>query len=162
MKPCIKKALQYLEHSFRSIPQELNKLDWKENLSPNNDKLCRHLSVFANHPGGGFLVFGIDDIAGKVIGISRENSNEIIKKLANLFRDKVDTVVMLDHSIEEFHKQNVLIVYIKESAIKPVHIARKSIEESFIRSGSTTRKASRQEIGGMTNASLRQRFGIHD
>jgi len=40
-------------------------------------------------------------------------------------------------------------VHVKESAVKPVYLTGKSIEESYIRSGSTTRKASRQEIGGL-------------
>ena len=61
MKPWIKNAIKYLDLSLGTIPQELNELDWKETLSPNNDKLCKHISAFSNHPGGGFIVFGIDN-----------------------------------------------------------------------------------------------------
>jgi len=41
-------------------------------------------------------------------------------------------------------------VYVKESAIKPVHLKGKTIEDSYIRSG------------GFNNTSLRKRFGMHD
>jgi predicted HTH transcriptional regulator len=40
-------------------------------------------------------------------------------------------------------------VYIKESAVKPISVNEKSIEDSYIRSGETTRLASRQEIGAL-------------
>lgn len=149
MKPWIGKAIQYLEYSLGIIPQELNELDWKESLSPNNDKLCRHLSAFANLPGGGYLVFGIENSTGKVVGINKKDADAIIERLANLCRGNVDPVVVIDYSIENFRDKQVLFVHIKESAVKPVHLLGKTIEESFIRSGSSTRKASRQEIGGL-------------
>jgi len=38
-------------------------------LSPKSDKLAQHLSAFSNHPGGGFIVFGINDKTGDIIGI---------------------------------------------------------------------------------------------
>ncbi|HPY81993.1 MAG TPA: ATP-binding protein [Bacteroidales bacterium] len=63
--------------------------------------------------------------------------------------------VKIDHSIETFRGKELLFVYIQESAIKPVHIINKTIEDSFIRSGGTTRKASRQEVGAlMLNSKL--------
>ena len=46
MKHWIKNAIKYLDLSLGTIPQELNELDWKETLSPNNDKLCKHISAF--------------------------------------------------------------------------------------------------------------------
>ena len=40
IKNWIQKAIEYLEHSLNPIPQEINEIDWKEGLSPNNRKLC--------------------------------------------------------------------------------------------------------------------------
>ena len=149
MKIWINKAINYLEQSLGAIPQELNELDWKETLSPNNEKLCKHLSAFANQPGGGFLAFGINDTLGTPIGINNTQATEIIKKLGNLCRDGVSPLVIIDHTFVEYKGFQILIIYIQESAVKPVFLAGKNIEESFIRSGSTTRKAARQEIGGL-------------
>ena len=55
----------------------------------------------------------------------------------------------MDHAIIDFRNKQLLCVYIKESAIKPVHIANKSIEECYIRTGASSRKASRQEVGSL-------------
>lgn len=149
MKDWITKAYAYLDKSLGKIPSELNEIDWKQDLSPNNDKLCHHLSAFANQPGGGYLAFGINNKSAKVIGIDREKVTKIVDKLASLCRDGVEPLVSIDHSVEEYEEKTILFIYIRESAIKPVHLSSQSIEESYIRSGGTTRKASRQEVGAL-------------
>lgn len=149
MKNWINKAVAYLEKSLNPIPNELNEIDWKATLSPNNDKLCKHIAAFSNLPGGGFLVFGIDDKTGALIGISKGDSDKIVEKLSSLCRDGVEPLVSLDHSIESYKEFILLFIYIKESAIKPIYLKGKTIEDSYIRSSGTSRKASRQEVGAL-------------
>jgi ATP-dependent DNA helicase RecG len=149
MKTWINITIAYLDKSLGKIPSELNEIDWKITLSPNNDKLCKHIAAFANLPGGGFLAFGIDDNNGKVLGITKADADSIVERLASLCRDGVEPLVSIDHSIEKFRGEELLFVYIKESAIKPVYLKGKTIEDSYIRSGGTTRKASRQDIGAL-------------
>ena len=81
--------------------------------------------------------------------MSQEQSELIMQKLSSLCRDSIFPIVSLDHSIQEYKGIPLLFVYIKESAVKPVSINGKSIEDSYIRSGGTTRLASRQEIGAL-------------
>jgi len=149
MKNWIPKAIMYLDKSLGKVPSELNEIDWKEQLSPNNDKLCKHISAFANLPGGGFLAFGVNDKTATLVGVTKANVDSIIDRLSSLSRENVDPLVSIDHSIETFRGEELLFVYIKESAIKPVHIKGQTIEDSYIRSGGTTRKASRPEIGAL-------------
>lgn len=149
MKPWIKIAHTYLSHSLGIIPHEINELDWKENLSPKNDKLCQHICAFSNLPGGGYLIFGVEDATGKLVGVTKEFADNVVERLANLCRDGVSPVVKLDHTIEQYNNVPLLFIYIKESQVKPVHIAGKTIEDTFIRSGGTSRKASRQELGSL-------------
>lgn len=148
-KKWISKALELLEHSLTPIPQEINELDWKEQLSPDTKKLQKHLSAFANHPGGGFIVFGINDKTGLPSGIHDLVSNIIIEKLSSIGRDSLNPMVVIDHAIEMYNGVSLLFVYVKESAIKPVHFKSGTIEDSYIRTGGTTRQASRQEVGGL-------------
>lgn len=149
MKAWIKKAKEYLTHSLGKVPQELNELDWKEALSPQHDKLCRHICAFANYPGGGYLVFGVEDKTATPKGINKMEADAIVNTLSNLCRNNLSPLVSIDHSIEEFQNVCLLFIHIKESAVKPVHLASKTIEDSYIRSGGSTRKASRPEIGGL-------------
>ena len=68
----------YLDKSLGKVPSELNEIDWKESLSPKNDKLCKHISAFANMPGGGFLAFGINNKTAAVVGVKKEEANTIV------------------------------------------------------------------------------------
>ncbi|MBU2570504.1 MAG: putative DNA binding domain-containing protein [Gammaproteobacteria bacterium] len=149
IKPWISKAIAYLQSSLSPVPQELNELDWKSNLSPKKDKLCQHLCAFANLPGGGFLIFGIEDKTGTPAGVDKKVADKIVEQLANLCRAGVEPLVSMDHSMELFDGCPLLFVYIKESAVKPVHLFHKSIEDSFIRSGGTTRPASRLDVAAL-------------
>ncbi len=162
IKNWINRAFALLEHSLVPLPQELNELDWKETLSPNNDKLIKHLSAFANLPGGGFMVFGIEDSNGIINGITHQAAKEITEKLSSLGRDALMPVIKLDHSIEDFRGAPLLLVHILESTVKPVHLKSGTIEDTYIRSGGTTRKASRQEVGGlMLNSKTPQFEELH-
>lgn len=149
MEAWINKAIALLDRSLNPIPQELNELDWKEDLSPNNSKLSKHLSAFANLPGGGFLVFGIENKMGRLIGISQDKAELIVQKLSSLCRDTIEPQAAMQHQIANYNGVPILFVYIKESATKPVHLRSGALEDCFIRSGGSTQKASRQELGAL-------------
>ena len=65
-------ALTCLEDSLSPVPHELNEIDWKLSLSDNKDRLTEHLIAFANHPSGGYLVFGIDDKNAHLESVTQE------------------------------------------------------------------------------------------
>ena len=146
MKDWLNRALALLSASLEPPRHELNELDWKSALSSDKKRLTEHLSALANYPGGGFFAYGVDD-SGKPVGAT--DIEETINQLANLGRDALEPQIALDHSIETFQGVRVLFVHVTESTVKPVHLRGKDLAHSFIRSGGTTRVASRQEIGHM-------------
>jgi ATP-dependent DNA helicase RecG len=148
MKAWTSKALELLRASLVPPKHELNELDWKAALSPDKKRLTEHLSALSNQAGGGFLVYGVDG-GGTPVGITESNLETTVNQLANLGRAGVEPPILLDHSVEEFDAVRLLFVHVPESLVKPVHVRGKGLEEAFIRSGGTTRKASRQEIGTM-------------
>jgi predicted HTH transcriptional regulator len=146
MKAWMTKALELLKASLEPPKHELNELDWKAALSPDKKRLTEHLSAFANQPGGGYLVFGVDS-AGIPSGVDEKTVETTVNQLANLGRAGLEPPVALDHTVEDYESVRLLFVHVPESAVKPVHLRGKGLEDAFIRSGGTTRKASRQEIG---------------
>jgi ATP-dependent DNA helicase RecG len=68
-------------------------------------------------------------------------------KALELLKASLEPPVALDHAMEDYESVRLLFVHVPESAVKPVHPRGKGLEDAFIRSGGTTRKASRQEIG---------------
>lgn len=149
MKKWIIAAMQTLTGCLGPVPHELNELDWKQSLSPKKERLAQHLSAFANHPNGGVLVFGINDETADVLGIKQPESNLITEQLANIGREGLEPPVIIEHEIVDFSNVFLLFVLVKESKIKPVHLRGKPLDHCFIRSGGTTRRASRQEVGAL-------------
>ena len=144
----IPSVLSILEQSLRPVPHEVNELDWKASLSEDKDRLSEHLMAFANYRDGGSLVFGVAD-TGQPIGIEQSEVAQIINTLANLGRDSVEPPIAIDHAVIDFEGANLLLVHIPEQTVKPVHRRGKTIEQTWVRSGGTTRKASRQEVGAL-------------
>lgn len=141
-------ALRTLDETLTPLPHEINELDWKTQLSVHKDRLGEHLMAFGNHPNGGTLVFGIDD-DGAPVGVDADTIARVTNTLANLGRDALEPPLAIDHAVVDYRGVAVLLVHVPEQPTKPVHRRGKSIEEAWIRSGGTTRKASRQEVGGM-------------
>lgn len=146
MKPWLAKALELLRASLAPPRHELSELDWKAGLSAETKRLNEHLSAFANLPGGGYFVFGVD-ATGTPRGVGEQEGAVIVNRLANLGRDALEPPLVLDHAVESVNSTKLLFVYVHESPVKPVHLRSKTLEHAFIRSAGTTRKASRQEIG---------------
>jgi len=143
------RATELLAASLAPVPHEINELDWKAGLSPVREHLVEHLIAFSNLPGGGFLVFGIDNASARLIGIQRAQVAEIVNTIANLGRDGVEPAMSIDHGVVEHEDVPLLFVHVPEHKNRPVHKRGKSIEESWVRSGGTTRKASRQDLAGL-------------
>lgn len=148
-KHWVKQAVTSLKGSLEPVPHEINELDWKVCLSDDKERLVEHMIAFANLPNGGCLVFGISDAGAKLLGTNQAQAQDIITRLSNLGRDAIEPPLVLDHAIVEYDAVPLLLVYISEHPNKPVHRRGKSIEDSWIRSGGTTRKASRADIGSL-------------
>lgn len=149
MKKWITSAKETLEACLGPVSHEINELDWKQSLSPKKERLVQHLSAFANYPGGGVLVFGIDAQTAMPKGIQQDEATVIVGQIANLGRDALEPPVAIDHAVVEFHNKSLLFVRIKESKTKPAHLRGKPLDHCYIRSGGTTRLASRMETGSM-------------
>jgi ATP-dependent DNA helicase RecG len=148
-KHWIVQAVSWLKSSREPVPHEINELDWKVSLTDNKERLVEHLIAFANYPNGGYLAYGIADAGANLVGVDQAQVEDIISRLTNLGRDAVEPPLTLDHAVVVHDDVPLLFVYISEQANKPAHRRGKSIEEAWIRSGGTTRKASRAEVGSL-------------
>ena len=148
MKDWLNHAVALLHASLEPPRHELNGLDWKSALSPEKRKLTEHLSAMANYPGGGFLVYGVAN-DGTLASVDAPSVEQTMNQLANLGRDALAPPLALDHAVETVNGARLLFVQVPESAVKPVHLRGKGLDDAFIRSGGTTRRASRPEIGHM-------------
>ncbi|OGX41733.1 MAG: hypothetical protein A3C53_08680 [Omnitrophica WOR_2 bacterium RIFCSPHIGHO2_02_FULL_68_15] len=156
-KTWVTRAREALESTLAPVPHESNELDWKLTTSEDTARLVEHLSAFANHPGGGFLAFGID-ATGQIQGVTDRDVAKILQKLGNAVREGLDPPQTIDHVADSRLGHEILLVCVPESQRKPVHLRGKGIEWSYLRSGGQTRKMSRQEIANAILASRQARY----
>lgn len=152
MKDWEQKAIKLLEKSLTPLPQEINEIDWKANISENGQRIARHLSAFSNYSGGGFLIFGVND-DGVKIGVKKEQCNEIVKKIGNIARENVEPQIAVSHCVIEIDGANILFIYVPEASSRPVHLRSRGIYESYTRSAGQTRQMSKQEVALIVSTS---------
>jgi ATP-dependent DNA helicase RecG len=151
-----KRCLDLLEKSLSPLPQELNELDWKASTCK-VERMAKHLSAFANYPGGGFLVYGVAD-RGNVVGLNAKESELFAGQVANWARDLTKPEVRLHVFSFEFKDKALLGVYIEEAFDKPVHKKNGALEDSYLRAGGQSRQMTREEIRQSMMSSRHQRF----
>lgn len=153
----ISRAIELLDKSL-SPPHELNELDWKSSLDENTKKLSEHLSAFGNQIGGGFFAFGISD-RGEKVGLSEDESKKIISRIGSIAHDSIEPALSIDHHyFNETNGKSILIIFVQESKVKPVHLRGKGIEHSYIRTASSTRKMSNEQLANALVSSKIDRF----
>jgi predicted HTH transcriptional regulator len=151
-----KYGLDLLQKSLFPIPHELDELDWKLDLSDNSEKLKKHISAFANYDNGGFLAFGFDN-DGTPLGIDKTKIEEIVNKIGNISRNSFNNPVSIHHFLFHLKGVSILLVYIYETDIKPLHFKNK-LEESYIRNCSQTRRMSLDDIKNSISKNKKSSF----
>jgi len=109
--------------------------------------LFKPLSAFANRPGGGVLLFGLDEDAGfKVVGVG--NPRKLQEDLSGQAA-QMEPPLRPSFSVEEIERGTIVAVEVPEVAYdqKPCyHRPHRLQEGSFIRVGNSTRRMSDYEI----------------
>lgn len=141
-------ALDALHRSIQPVPQELNEIDWKGELSSKTDRLAQHICAFANLSGGGFLVFGISDDA-EFEELDKATIEETTKKLGNIAKNNLAWSIQLEHAVLEYEGHALLFIRIPEQQNKPVYLRGRDIYEAYIRSAGHTVKMSREQVHEM-------------
>ena len=76
------------------------------------------MAAFANYPGGGVIVFGIESKTAALIGIEKINAEKIVEQLSAVGRDALEPMVSIEHTIEIYTETPLLFILIKRLDIK--------------------------------------------
>lgn len=146
------KAIQLLKDSLYPIPTELNELDWKSGLSDKTERLVQHISAFANHKGGGVLVYGVHN-DGTCFDLTREDVEKTVQTLGNIALNNLVYPIQIEHSVMSFQGHSLLFIFIPEQNEKPVYLRGKDIYSAYHRSAGQTVKMSKNQVKAMIAAS---------
>ena len=121
--------------------------------------LFKPLSAFANRPGGGVMLFGLDEDAGfKVVGVG--NPRKLQEDLSGLAA-QMEPPLRPSFSVEEIEGGAVVAVEVPEVSYdqKPCYHRPHGLHEgSFIRVGNSTRRMSDYEIYSFISSRTQPKF----
>jgi ATP-dependent DNA helicase RecG len=153
------KAIQSLIFELRRCHGELEGVEAKAAHRGTPPDLFKPISAFANRPGGGVLLFGLDEDAGfKVVGVG--NPRRLQEDLSGLAA-QMEPPLRPNFSVEEIEGGTVVAVEIPEVAYdhKPCyHRPHRLQEGSFIRVGNSTRRMSDYEIYSFVSSRTQPKF----
>ena len=142
-----RESIQSLIAELRRRHGELEGVEAKAAHTGTPADLFKPLSAFANRPGGGVLLFGLDEDAGfKVVGVG--NPRKLQEDLSGLAA-QMEPPLRPSFSVEEIESGTVVAVEVQEVAYdqKPCYHRPHGLHEgSFIRVGNSTRRMSDYEI----------------
>ena len=129
-------------------------LEFKRDLSSPNPFL-RSIVAFANTAGGTMLI-GVEDQTRHVRGIV--NPLALEEKAANLISDAVSPRLLPDIEILRYRNTHVLAVRVHPSPNRPHHLGDEPTEGTYVRVGSTNRRADADLIDELRRYSHRESF----
>lgn len=129
---------------------EGKKLDFKRKLllKHNNDKkeFVKDICAIANSKGGrGYLVYGVEDKTKEIVGVEKHKYDE--EKMQQIVCNRCDPPVPIRVDFIKYQRKNVAVVTIFKTNQSPHQVRRKG--NFYIRRGSTTDVARREEIANM-------------
>lgn len=137
------------------FPERASKLIEFKSIVPKFDTLIKTCIAFAN-ASGGKLIIGVDDISHEVIGISDADRTRIYDDFPNSLYDSTNPSLIAQIYEQNFGEHSVLIIEIPTSSRKPYFLRSKGVNNgTYIRVGSSTRKATQEYIDDLTRESQR-------
>jgi ATP-dependent DNA helicase RecG len=118
-------------------------------------KVTDSLSAFANRPGGGVILFGLDDKQFKVVGVG--NPRKAQDDVTNWARDVMEPPVHVEFTIDEIDGLPVMAIEVRETpnAQKPCYDKNKGLRGNggaYLRAGGTDRPMTDYEIFGYVSS----------
>ena len=120
------------------------------------EQLAKEVVALANFQGGKILL-GVED-DGSISGLQRDNTEEWVM---NVFRDKIHPMILpFYEELQMDAQRRVAVVSFPQGISKPYVIRHHGREEIYIRMGTTSQRASREQqarlhaLGGMLHAEL--------
>jgi ATP-dependent DNA helicase RecG len=146
--PWLAEAMHLLARGLAAGSFEGDRIEWKQIVPAGEQKPAKHLSAFANTPGGGFLVFGVAN-DGEVLGLGSAQADAIRNQIGGTARDGLEPPVRVEFALAPdplLGTSQLLYVRIHEAAHPPVKLRGQSIENSYLRVGAASRRMSVDEL----------------
>lgn len=152
-----------LERLIAEVQQrqtELNNVEVKSARAGTPKRLYEALSAFANHTGGGVVLFGLDENADfGVIGVG--NAHQLQADIGDLASSEMEPALRPEFTVEEIDGKAVVAIELAEVPMeqRPCYYKTAGLQKgSYVRVGNTNRQMTDYEIFGYVSARAQPTF----
>lgn len=132
---------------------ELDDVEVKSARGGTPKRLFESLSAFANRPGGGVMLFGLDEEQDfNVVGVG--NADHLQREISDLTSSEMEPPLRPECTVENINNKTVVVVEVSELPAdqKPCFYKPADLKNgAYIRVGNTNRKMTDYEIFGYTS-----------
>ncbi|MCP5503332.1 MAG: putative DNA binding domain-containing protein [Leptospiraceae bacterium] len=146
------------EELYKIIQQPENSLvEFKrDDIRP--ESLAKEIVAFANFKGG-HIIIGVDDISKEIIGLQRKNFEEWL--MDTVFAKYITpSIIPIYQEISLENDKKLAVITVEQGSLKPYAVKKSETETIYIRIGSTSRIADREQILRMSQESGYYHFEI--
>lgn len=146
--PWLAEAKRLLARGLAAGSFEDDRIEWKQVLPAGEQKPAKHLSAFANTPGGGYLVFGVAN-DGEIKGLDAAHADAVRNQIGDIARNGLEPPVRVEFALAPdplIGVGQLLYVRVHEAAHPPVKLRGKTIEESYLRVAAASRRMSDDQL----------------
>ena len=115
-------------------------------MPPNSDKYVKTVIAFSN-TSGGKIIIGVDNNAGKIVGVNKREVFQIIDKIANAVSDNCKPQIIPDISFQTVDNKCIIIIEIYPGSNRPYYLKNVGKEKgTYVRVAGTSRPADETKI----------------
>jgi ATP-dependent DNA helicase RecG len=139
---------------------ELDDVEVKSARGGTPKRLFEPLSAFANRPGGGVILFGLDEKQGfEIVGVG--DVDQLQREISDLSSSEMEPLLRPEFTVENINNKTVVAVEVSELPAdqKPCFYKPAGLQRgAYIRVGNTDRKMTDYEIFGYTSVRTQPTF----
>ena len=155
-----REELLQLIAEVQQLQSELDDVEVKAAQGGTPQRLYEPISAFANQPGGGVILFGLDERHNfEVVGVG--NAQRLQEEIGHLVAAEMEPALRPEFTIAEIDGATVVAVEVMEIAVeqKPCYYISAGLQRgSYIRVGNTNRQMADYEIFGYVSARTQPTF----
>ena len=101
---------------------ELDDVEVKSALGGTPKRLFEPLSAFANRPGGGVILFGLDEKQGfEIVGVG--NADQLQREISDLSSSEMEPLLRPEFTVENINNKTVVAVEVSELPADQNHVS---------------------------------------
>ncbi len=155
-----REELSQLIADVQQLQSELDEVEVKTAQGGTPQRLYEGLSAFANQPGGGVFLFGLDERKQfDAVGVG--NAHKLQEDITNWCSADMEPALRPEFTVEEIDGQTIVAVEVPETPAeqKPCYYKPAGLQKgSYLRVGNTNRQMTDYEIFGYVSARTQPTF----